>query len=142
MVYLFSYLFFLPCQCHEVFLFNFCILIRVIMSFTFNELWTVDPKVQACQPSAAVGNLHVTCSWPHIYAVPLYLQFLCIHCSASLDSANTSLCSTEVFTTEKDPHISGPLQFKSVLYKGQLYLCLCLCLLFVFCLFFFIFYFF
>ena len=30
-------------------------------------------------------------------------------------------CSIVVFTIEKNPHISGPMQFKSMLFKGQLY---------------------
>ena len=42
--------------------------------------------------------------------------------SASGDSTNRSLCSTVVFTTEKNLHISRPEQFKPVLFKGQLYM--------------------
>ena len=37
------------------------------------------------------------------------------------DSTNRRSCSTEVLTTEKNPHVSGPMQFKLVLIKGQLY---------------------
>ena len=32
------------------------------------------------------------------------------------------LCSIIVFTTEKNPDISGPAKLKSVLSKGQLYI--------------------
>ena len=41
--------------------------------------------------------------------------------SASSDSANLGSCSTVIFTIEKNPCVSGPVQFKPVLFKGQLY---------------------
>lgn len=37
-----------------------------------------------------------------------------------VDSTNLGLCSTAGFTTEKNPGISGPAQFKALLFKGQL----------------------
>lgn len=39
---------------------------------------------------------------------------------ASVDSTNLGLCSTAGFTTE-NPGISGPAQFKALLFKGQLW---------------------
>ena len=58
-----------------------------------------------------VENLPVTYSQP----------FVSIHSSsASTDSANHGSRSTVVFTIEKNPHISGPVQSKPVLFKGQL----------------------
>ena len=39
-----------------------------------------------------------------------------------MNSTNHGLCSTLVFTIEKNPSISGPAQFKPMLFKGQLYL--------------------
>ena len=39
-----------------------------------------------------------------------------------MDSANHGSCSTVVFNNEKkNPSISGPMQFKPVLFKGELY---------------------
>ena len=51
----------------------------------------------------------------------MYLWFLCIPDSASADSTNHGLCSTVEFTLKKNPHVSGLVQFKPVLFKGQLY---------------------
>ena len=65
--------------------------------------------VRGADPPPTVENLHITLKWA-----------LCICGSASMDSTNLRSCSSVVFTTEKNPHISGPTQFKSVLVKGQL----------------------
>lgn len=58
---------------------------------------------------------------------PPYTRFL--HNSGSTsadsinpDSTNPGWCSTVVLTTEKNLHISRPVQFKSWLFKGQLFL--------------------
>ena len=37
-----------------------------------------------------------------------------------MDSTNLESCSVLIFTTEKNPHINGLGQFKSVLFKVQL----------------------
>ena len=39
------------------------------------------------------------------------------HSSASSDSSNQRLCSTVVFTTEKNSHVSGPSKFKYMLFR-------------------------
>ena len=39
----------------------------------------------------------------------------------SEDSTRHEWCKVAVFSIEKHPRISGPSQFKSVLFKGQLY---------------------
>ena len=55
----------------------------------------------------AIENLNIHYSWP----------------SASLDSTNHELYSTAVvFTTEKSSCISGPMQFKPILFKCWLYI--------------------
>ena len=41
--------------------------------------------------------------------------------NASTDSTIRGLCSPIVFTLEKNMHINGPVQFKPVLFKDQLY---------------------
>ena len=53
---------------------------------------------------------------------------LCIHGSESKDSTNCRPCSTTVVLIEKNLCISGPLQFKPMLFKGQLYIFLEKCL--------------
>ena len=53
--------------------------------------------------------------------VPLYLWFFHIHSSASMDSANHRLCGTVVLI-EKNPCINGPVQFKPILFMGQMYI--------------------
>lgn len=40
-----------------------------------------------------------------------------------MDSTSYRACSTEIFNTEKYPYISGPMQFKLMLFKSQLYFC-------------------
>ena len=46
---------------------------------------------------------------------------LCIHGSTSTDSTNRGFCNTVIFTIERNPLMSGPSQFKPVLFKGQPY---------------------
>ena len=41
--------------------------------------------------------------------------------SASLDSTNHIFCNTIVVVLEKNLHVNGPVQFKSVLFGCQLY---------------------
>ena len=65
-------------------------------------------------------NLGITHSWPSVYEILLFLQLLLIYDSASADSTNCGSCRTVVFAIEKNLHISGPTQFKPVLFKGQL----------------------
>ena len=49
------------------------------------------------------------------------LLALCIHSSSPyLDSTNYGLCNSIVFTIENYPYISGPVQFKPMLFKGVL----------------------
>ena len=45
--------------------------------------------------------------------------------SLSMDSTNCESCSA--VSIEKNPRISGPVQFKPVLFKGQLYFIMVLC---------------
>lgn len=52
---------------------------------------------------------------PSLYGVPLICD------SISTDSADHGECSTTDFTVGKNLSISGPEQFKSMLFKGQLY---------------------
>ena len=59
--------------------------------------------------SISIKNSHVVYSPPFQYIVPPYLRF-CIH---------YSLCCKLVFTVEKHLHMSGPTQFKPVLFKSQ-----------------------
>ena len=67
------------------------------------------------------GGLRVWTCWA--VKIPDNLQFtLQIHCSASMDSTSLWAGSTVVFTIGKKPHVSGPIQFKSMWFKGQLYL--------------------
>ena len=42
------------------------------------------------------------------------------HGSTPTDSTSYKLCSMVVFTIEKNPHISGLMQCKHVVFKGQL----------------------
>lgn len=44
-----------------------------------------------------------------------------IHCSTSMDSTSPGLCGTVVHISENNPHLSEPIYFKLVLFKGQLY---------------------
>ena len=53
--------------------------------------------------------------------VPLHLWFFHIHSSTSMDSANHRLCGTIVLI-EKNPCVSGPIQFKPILFMGQMYI--------------------
>ena len=55
-------------------------------------------------------------------SAPLQPRFLCIHSSTSMDSTNLGSCSNIVFTMEKNPCVSGPMQLIPVLFKSQLYL--------------------
>ena len=61
----------------------------------------------------AVENPCVTQSWPSLW-------FFHIRGSTSVDSTNLRLCSTVVFTIEKNPCISRHVQFKPVLFKNHL----------------------
>ena len=49
------------------------------------------------------------------------MQFLSICGSTSVDSTNHRSHSTTVFTNEKNPHVSGPMQFKPALFNAQLH---------------------
>ena len=69
-----------------------------------------------------VKTLCITYRWPSVPAVLLYRRFLCIHSFTSLYWTNLGLCSTIVFTIEKNPNISGLAQFKPMLFKSQLYM--------------------
>ena len=51
----------------------------------------------------------------------LLLAFHIHGSSATMDSINHRLRSTVEFTVEKYPCISEPVQFKTVLFKAQLY---------------------
>ena len=54
---------------------------------------------------------------------PIVLQSaLCIHGSTPKDSTSLELCITVVCIYWKYPHISEPLKFTPVLFKGPLYL--------------------
>lgn len=55
-----------------------------------------------------VENLSVIYSQPFLSVAPPYLQILHICNSSSEDSTNCRLCSTILFTIEKNPLISGP----------------------------------
>ena len=57
-----------------------------------------------------VENLCITYSWPLVSEVPPSLQFLCICASVFMDSTNLGSCSTVVFTTEKNPHVTSAVQ--------------------------------
>ena len=57
----------------------------------------------------------------NLQLAPPYLRFS-IYSSTSLGSTNWKSRSTTVFTTGKNPHLSGPTQFKPVLFKGQTYI--------------------
>lgn len=61
---------------------------------------------------------------PSICTIPSYPQFLYISGSTSKDSSNRGSCSTTAFTIEKNPCISEPMQFKSMLVKGQQCMCI------------------
>lgn len=54
-----------------------------------------------------------------IYSQPLGM-LLCISCSVAFGSNNHDSCSTVVFITEKRPRVNGPVQFRAVLFRGQL----------------------
>lgn len=70
--------------------------------------YTVDPWIVGVRAPTfhIVENPHMIYSWPSVAGC------LRIWGSSSLDSTASGLCSTLVFTTEKNLHISGPLQFK------------------------------
>ena len=55
------------------------------------------------------------------YGQFLHILSLSIPVAASLDSASHGLCNTVVFTVEEHPCISGPMKFKPMLFKSQLY---------------------
>lgn len=62
-----------------------------------------------------VLNLHSVKNPPITLALRIHSS------SASLDSTNCWWCGTAVFTTEKHPSTSGHVQFRSMLFKNQLY---------------------
>ena len=75
------------------------------------------------------NNLKFLCCWPLNHSrvmgtnllgmkTPLAPQYpwFCLFA----DSANCRRCNTVVFTTERNPHLSGPVQFKSLSFKGIL----------------------
>ena len=63
-----------------------------------------------------VENLHIT------YSHLLSTWFLHVHGFVPSESTNHRSCSTVVITIEKNPHVSGPTQFKLMSFKGQLYM--------------------
>lgn len=63
--------------------------------------------------------IHVSCVIYHWLLVSMVLPH------SVGDSANNSPCNTVVFTTEKYLHIRGSSQFKSILFKGQVYFLKC-----------------
>ena len=68
-----------------------------------------------------ITNLHTIYSWPSVYAVPLYA--IPLHPWLYMHGFKQHIwCSTIVFSIEKYLCISGPTQFKPVLFKGQLYM--------------------
>ena len=61
----------------------------------------------------------------YLYNLYIYVFPLCLHFYTQ------ELCSTVVFTVEKNPCINESVQFKHMLFIGQLYIfkgCLCFCL--------------
>ena len=59
-------------------------------------------------------------SWKSAYNLelaPSGLRFLCIPDAESENWTNCRLCSIIVFTVEKNPHVSGPAQFKPMLFN-------------------------
>ena len=68
------------------------------------ESWGTDPTLSQTSKYNFQSFLHVQGS------------------SVSLDSTNLELRSAVVFTIEKHLSTSGPVQFKPVLFKGQLYI--------------------
>ena len=48
--------------------------------------------------------------------------FLHVHGFVPSESTNHRSCSTVVITIEKNPHVSGPTQFKLMSFNGQLYM--------------------
>ena len=68
------------------------------------------------QNLCTVKSLHITYNLDVVYTVPPYLQF------ASTDSTKHELCNIVILTTEKkkkQSQVIGPIQFKPLLYKGQ-----------------------
>lgn len=47
-------------------------------------------------------------------------MLLCISCSVAFGSNNHDSCSTVVFITAERPRVNGRMQFRAVLFKGQL----------------------
>lgn len=76
----------------------------------------------ACRYSGPLSNTRVG-GWPQCSVKSAYnLQWaICIHSSTSVDSTNHGSCSSVLFPVEKYSHVSGPTQFKPMLFKGQLY---------------------
>ena len=58
---------------------------------------------------------------PSVFIVPLYMGYLCIWGSASADSIHRGSHSTLVFTIKKIHMARGPVQFRLLLFKGQLF---------------------
>ena len=66
---------------------------------------------------------HPLCSQNSMYNIvcSLFMQFLNICDSTSMDLTNCRLCSTILFNIEKKLHIRGPMQFKFMLFNDQLH---------------------
>ena len=83
------------------------------IQLTLNNRWVGVKTICIVQYASIVDPL---------YLVPLYQLLLHNWGSASEDSTNRGLCNTAVFIIGKYPYVRGLMQFKPVLFKGQLYL--------------------
>jgi len=63
-----------------------------------------------------IENAHKINSWPSVYSSFICNSFISVVLHPWIQT------STVVFSTEKNLYVSGPAQFKSVLFKGQLYM--------------------
>ena len=91
-------------------------MIKSIVSFEY-ESYKHNRKYSWPLNSTGTRGTEPLSSWKQECNFTLALYFLG---SAFSNSTNLRSCNTEVFTIEKNQGTSRPMQFKSVLLKGQL----------------------
>lgn len=76
---------------------------------------------QTADPWTTEGKGRCTSSWKSWYNLESTFCISSSSVSSSLDSTSCGLWSAREATIEKDPQISGSVQFQPALFKGQLY---------------------
>lgn len=73
-----------------------------------------------------IRGANLPCIYSLLSIIYLYTQFLCIHGSTATDSTNPRLNSTAEFSTEKKKKsmYKWTVQFKPMMFKGQVYVCM------------------